>query len=419
MQLNQVKRTLTKEEAHARRVICSFTGLPFSLQHRLKPIPPPLSHLLFRKEEYGKGEADQWGNFEYSFADNTKRGRLWVPEVDLFAKEERERLKNEGVPLEPLWPKGYRFALVLTHDVDHLDMQEALPLLYRQGKRALQADDLEMPCRLTLLAKACAKAVLRKPKLCQDMTGTLQESLRIEKKLGVTSSYFFTVFPPSQISRFDCLYTMDDTVLFERKKRVLSDVVKEMRDAGFDIGLHGSYFSAMDKKLLIEQKNYLERHLQGSVQTARQHWLHFKMPVTPLNLAEAGIFADTTLGYNRNIGYRAGTGFPFHFFNYTSEEGIPLLEVPMIIQDGALIGQNALEYSPQSALSVVKRFIDSAENTEGCLTLLFHPDIFLKKGMSLLYEEIIVYALNRGGWVTDMNKMSHHWEKRCRWLEER
>lgn len=419
MLLTELRKALTLEEAMAREAFSSFVGLPGNLAHRLRPIPQKLQELLFRKEEYHPQDIDQWGNFEYAYAQNTKEGLLWTAEVDRFAKEERIRLKGEGVPLEPLWPKGYRFALILTHDVDHLDIRETLPLLFRSLKKATQAEDLNLAARLTQIAKSAAKAVLRKPKRVQDMTGTLESSIRIENKLGVKSSYFFTVFPVTKLSRYDCLYQTQDKVFFKGKETKLSDVICKLGDTGFDIGLHGSYFSAVDPQLLKQQKEHLERELEIPITTARQHWLHFKMPLTPSLIAEAGIKADTTLGYNRNIGYRAGTGFPFYFYNYETKKKIPLLEVPMILQDGALIGNNALEYSPKTSLEIVKRFIDEAEDLEGCLTLLFHPDIFLKSGMEDLYENAIRYALEKGAWVTDLKSVSSHWEKRLQKLEGR
>ncbi|CRX38759.1 polysaccharide deacetylase family protein [Estrella lausannensis] len=419
MLLTEDQKALTLEEALALEAFCSFVGLSADLKHLLRPIPVTLREMLFRKEEFQPQEVDQWGNFEYAYSQNAKKGLLWSAEVDRFAKEERVRLTNEGVKLEPLWPKGFRFALVLTHDVDHLDIRETTPLLFRSLKKAALAEDLDSTSRLKLIAKSAAKGLLRKPKRVHDMTGTLEASVRIENKFGVKSSYFFTVFPLTKVSRYDCLYQTKDRVFFEGKSAKLSDVICKLKDAGFDIGLHGSYFSAVEPHLLKEQKERLEHELKMPIVTARQHWLHFKMPLTPSLIADAGITADTTLGYNRNVGYRAGTGYPFFFYDYERQKKISLLEVPMILQDGALIGSNALEYSPKGSLEIVKRFIDDAESLEGCLTLLFHPDIFLKSGMEDLYENIIRYALQKGAWVTDLKSVSSHWEKRLKKLEGR
>lgn len=401
-------------KCHARKIIGSFVGLSSDRLHLLQNLPEGLQDLLLRKEEQGNKERDQWGNFEHAYAKNYQEGRLWQPEVDLFALEERKRLSS--LPLLPLWPPGYSFALVLTHDVDHIDLRTTPTMLIRMLKRAGKSLDLSCRERAEQIIKTAAKFFLKRPALLQNAKGTLQESLRIEKKLGVTASYFFTVYPLDQYSKYDCLYSLQDTILFEGKKTSLAHVIRQMDEEGFDVGLHGSYFSALDPALLIRQKTVLEQFLGKEVATTRQHWLHFKLPHTLQYQAKSGLKADTTLGYNRNIGYRAGTGFPLNLFDYAADKPLPLLEVPMIIQDGALFGSNALEYSVEKSFDVMKGFLEGAENSNGCLTLLFHPDIFLKKGVSELYEAIICQALKQGAWVTNVKTLARYWQERCKIL---
>ena len=124
---------------------------------------------------------------------------------------------------------------------------------------------------------------------------------------------------------------------------------------GFDIGLHGSYLSALENGLLSEQKTFLEKTLSAPVNTTRQHWLHWKAPITPNLQVQAGFKADTTLGYNWNIGFRCGTSLPFFLFDYQAKKVLPRVELPLIIQDGALIGNNALELPPEEAIKPGKK----------------------------------------------------------------
>lgn len=406
----------SKLSAHVAKTIGSFVGLKKEHLHHLSPIPEKLQRLLMRTEEQESKERDQWGNFEHPYAKNTMEGLLWEPEVDLFAKEERERLKKLNIPTAPLWPSGYSFALVLTHDVDYIDLRAAYPQLFRMLVRSYKSADLKAQEKAWELFKGAARFIIKRPYTVQNSKETLQESLSIEKKLEVSASYFFTLYPLEKYSRYDCLYSLKDTVRFEGKKRPLWHILKEMDEEGFDVGLHGSYFSALDKGLLLQQKTSLEDFMQKKVETTRQHWLHLKMPGTLKNQAAAGFMADTTLGYNRNIGYRAGTGFPFRLWDDQTDSPISVLEVPMIIQDGALIGNNALEYSLEKALSVMKEFVKKTESLESCLTLLFHPDIFAKKGLSSLYESIIRYALGKGAFVTNVKTVSRYWDERLQTL---
>jgi hypothetical protein len=90
--------------------------------------------------------------------------------------------------------------------------------------------------------------------------------------------------------------------------------------------------------------------------------------------------------------------------------------VPLIIQDGALLGNNALELTPKLALSMSKKMIDLIANNEGCATFLFHPDLFVKQEVRHLYREIILYCQNQGAWVTNLSAIQQWWEHRRHFL---
>jgi hypothetical protein len=238
----------------------------------------------------------------------------------------------------------------------------------------------------------------------------------IEKEFEVTASYFFTIPPDSHVSKYDCLYDVHDHCRFLGKPRKVKEVMAFLRQDGFDVGLHGSYFSALQEGLLAEQKNTLETAIRAPVATTRQHWLHLQVPWTFSLQERAGFQADTTLGFNRNIGFRAGTSLPFFVYDRNQQKQLNLLEVPLVVQDGALIGANALEYSPEKALDVVKEVAARIKNVQGCLTLLFHPDIFQKPGLAPLYRSIIDYCLGQNAWVTDLNSIQSWWRQRAEML---
>ena len=55
----------------------------------------------------------------------------------------------------------------------------------------------------------------------------------------------------------------------------MRDVMSELAQAGFDVGLHGSSASATDATILSAQRAVLEEAVGGEVRTIRQHWLHW------------------------------------------------------------------------------------------------------------------------------------------------
>ena len=72
--------------------------------------------------------------------------------------------------------------------------------------------------------------------------------------------------------------------------------------------------------------------------TTRQHFLHWDIARTPQLQNAAGFTADATLGFNRTVGFRASTALPFRQFDVTADEALPLLEVPLVVEDSALLG---------------------------------------------------------------------------------
>jgi hypothetical protein len=350
-------------------------------------LPSELAALLLREEEYQKSPRDQWGNWEHGFADNFRRGKLLIPEVDLWVAQRRTTSR---------WPNGKPFAVCLTHDVDHISDDKTFSQRVREFKRACQQGGA-----INVL-KNFAKLILRRSHSFPDTKNTIQKCVEIEQKHQVTASYFFTVYPTEPLSIYDCLYTFEDACLFRNEKTTVGKVIQTLENEGFDIGVHGSYHSATIPGLLREQKKHLDALLKAPSVSTRQHWLHWEFPLTLRLQEEAGIKIDSTLGYNRSVGFRCGTSLPFYLFDQQANRQSNVLELPMILQDGALIGNNGHELPPGEALVLCKQVIDQIAATGGCATILFHPDIFLKPGMDQLYSDIIAYCKSRDAWFANM-----------------
>jgi peptidoglycan/xylan/chitin deacetylase (PgdA/CDA1 family) len=187
------------------------------------------------------------------------------------------------------------------------------------------------------------------------------------------------------------------------------EMMKVMASEGHDIGLHGSFYSAADSDLLARQKRVIEETTGLEVKTTRQHWLNWDVGVTPACQTRAGLKADCTLGFNRNVGFRSGTGLPYRLFDLASQERIPLLEVPLIIQDGSLIASNALEYDFEMARDVTRKLIDRVAEVNGCINVLFHPHNFVNDIYVQLYKWVIEYSLESGAWVTSLGRILDWW----------
>lgn len=403
------------QQSYFKVLASQFLGLRSDQSSFIPEMPGHLQRLILRAEEIESPLRDQWDNWEHPFAENFQQNRLWIPEVDTWAKTMRDEMTKGGLKLEPLWPGGHPFAVCLTHDVDIISHTMTPRQRWRELQRNLHACDVTKDkfYAVQTVLKTAAKFLLRPAKSVPDAYHSLERSIDIEKEFGVSSSYFFTVHPLSRYSQYDCLYTFSDRFHFRGKPHSTAEIMRGLIRDGFDVGLHGSYFSATEPGMLSEQKLALENAINSPVATTRQHWLHFKHPLTPRLQDQAGFQADTTLGYNRNIGFRAGTSLPFSIFDIEQNKPLSLIEVPLIIQDGALMGSNALEHPPANAFSLIKPMIDNVRQVNGCVTFLFHPDGFTKPGMDSLYRQIIAYCLEQNAWVANLNELQKWWRERA------
>ncbi len=379
-------------------------------------LPDSLARRFLREEEYERDYRDQWGCWEYGFSESYRDGTLLSPEIDRWAADERRRLEDAGVALEPLWPDGKPFALCLSHDVD-LVSTSSTP---RQVLRSMQ-NSLERPgnggvapqlVRLARPPVRFARAARAGLSLSPSATATLERCVALELEAGVTASYFFTVLPEQHVSRYDCLYGLDDACTFRGERRRIADVIRQLSDDGFDIGLHGSYHSALEPGLLAAQKSALEQATGLEIATTRQHFLHWDIHTTPRLQDEAGLAADSTLGFNRSIGFRAGTSLPYRHYDLESGSMLQLIEVPLVIQDGPLFDAVALELDVELALELVHHVIDVVADAGGVATLSFHPNNLEHENFLAVYRSAIEYGLRRGGWAASVGSIQSWWRER-------
>jgi hypothetical protein len=155
------------------------------------------------------------------------------------------------------------------------------------------------------------------------------------------------------------------------------------------IGLHPSYNTLVDKSLLREEVNRLSSRLMAPVLFSRQHYLRFDIRSTPKLLMECGIIADFTMGYASQPGFRAGTSFPFHYYDFEKEEETKLLFVPFCAMDGAYMVYE--KYTPESALLSMMTLAREIKKTNGFFITVFHERTFydhLYKGFGTLYKKL-------------------------------
>lgn len=339
-----------------------------------------LYHLSHQEEKDIK-HRDQWNNFEASFSDYDKA----KPYLDLFIKE---KLSAFGLIQKSLWPEGKKFAFCISHDIDHIGLsrfQESQRFRLRRSPKYIYRI---VKLLVDIYTKATAKD---HPLWCYE------EWVKFIKSVGYKSTFFVYIDPVNVKNRhkFDNLFDLNDTVRFNKKKMSVSEMILEIKNEGFEIGLHGSILSAECNDLYMEQKQMLESVIGDKIYVTRQHFLRHNIEVTPEVHFNSKVLVDSTLGFNKSIGFRAGTCMPYVL---KSDGSNNLFEIPMEIMDGALFTTNALELNEDLAIKKAFKVMDYCEEVGGVLTINFHPNYISNLKWWSVFREIVMEAKKRNAY---------------------
>ncbi len=283
------------------------------------------------------------------------------------------------------YPENKKFAVCLTHDVD----------------------DIYPPLSHTILSSLYCMKNLNfnelKNQLFWKNRGkefspywNFKEIMKLEEKYEAKSSFYF-IATDRDVRRFR--YNIED----------LENELGSIVDAGWEVGLHGGYYSYNSLEDMKKEKERLEKVLGKDVIGYRNHYLRFKVPDTWELLAKAGFKYDTTFGYSDMVGFRNGMCHPFKPFNLTNKKEINIIELPMIIMDGALFGSMKNSYE---AWETTKRLIDTVEKYNGVLTILWHNNVFkcpFREKWLKLYNKILEYSYEKNAWMTSGENLWKYW----------
>jgi len=357
---------------------------------------------------------------------------LFIPYIDLFL------VKQMGLK-PPKWKGEKDFCVALTHDVDTIgepseirrrqkkEKKENYELLSRENKKisaliktALKTDEFFFNLKFSIARKF---GVI---KFDKSHLFPIEKWLEFEEKLGIKSTFFF--FPEAEeeeIISHDCLYKYEDKIDFYGRKIPLYEVVKEIRKLGWEIGIHGSILSAREPDIMRKQKKRTEEILGFTIKSVRHHYLSFEPSYTPYIQRGAGFEYDSTFGFNMSVGFRAGTSYPFVWEEEHSEEEhsekkekIGTVEVPPIIQDGALfVPRKCMGLDKKTAMFICKFIADKVREVGGVLTIIWHVENYFQRNDSPeglnsgFLQEFLNYCKKEGAWVTSIESMMNYWQK--------
>ena len=314
---------------------------------------------LSRMEELGCHGRDRFGRFRSSAGLLAKADLLDTPVVDgyldLLIRIVTECCRRtEAVSVRTaFWPAGERFAAFLSHDVDRVVKWTPKRVGYEMGRALRHGLWIGAGEQQRRFRRMCRSMVRR-----ENPYWNFDLLMDLEGRAGVRSSFYLGVGDEARGDPSDC--TSD-----ERVRRVAGD----LREGGWEIGLHGSHGSYNKPDLMRQERKRFEEALGCAPSGIRQHFLRLDIPETFRVHADLGFEYDATLGYSDREGFRAGTSLPFSPFDLERNHELELLEIPLSLMDRTLEQRG---YDERQAARVIQTYLDSAGRHGGLFSLLVH-----------------------------------------------
>ena len=265
------------------------------------------------------------------------------------------------------WKDNAPYALCLTHDVDRVKKQWYHYCVY----------GLKHP--IVQLKTLCEKIKGKEPYWNFETLTALEESY------GVKSTFLFLNESHKEMStNFMGRYDI-------RSPKVQA-VIRELDGKGYEIGLHGSYYSYNNESLLKREKDVLEEILGHKIVSTRQHHLNFDENITWKSHEAVGIKYDSTKGYSDIVG-----------IDQPSRARDKIIEMPITLMDTVNLAED-----------VFNECCSVADNG-GLIMLNFHQCHFNEMEYPdniRMYRRILDKARNDGAWIANMKEVGE-------WLDER
>lgn len=117
--------------------------------------------------------------------------------------------------------------------------------------------------------------------------------------------------------------------------QAFKDLIEQLSDFS-EIGIHPSYYSSEKPGMIKKEKEKLEEICKFPITLSRQHFLRFTLPSTFNQLIDCGITDDFSMGWTRDVGFRASISAPYFFYDLLKETETSLRLHPLAVMDSAL-----------------------------------------------------------------------------------
>lgn len=244
------------------------------------------------------------------------------------------RLKNRS----PL-PKSF----VISHDIDYATLSD-LPI----GRQVSMAGSI---------IKRSTRPVKGLLAMTRNVLSSSIDTSFLVDRIGPTKQIYFLVGGKDKI----------DFPKNEKSLKKIASIAHKAKSLGYAIGLHPSIYSGLDVEKVKAEKETLEQLSNTEIVLSRQHYLLFDTKLTVPLLEQLGIAEDSSYGYNDHVGFRAGTGFRFYYYNWIEERTSQVIALPLVWMDSAQ--WQLINRDPLSIEAKAMQFLESIPYGTICVNI--------------------------------------------------
>jgi peptidoglycan/xylan/chitin deacetylase (PgdA/CDA1 family) len=209
------------------------------------------------------------------------------------------------------------------------------------------------------------------------------EIIKIETKYKIKSTFFFL----NETLPFN-LFKLSNWKLslgrYDITHPEILKIIKYLDNNGWEIGLHGSFYSYNNKRLLEKEKEVLENIVGHKIIGIRQHFLNLSKNTWDYQ-NELGFKYDTSWGYSKQIGYKENN---IKYFKPLNNE---FLVFPLVIMDIAFVNS-------KNKWDKFNRLMDITDENDSLLVINWHTNHFNENefpGFLSTYESVIQKCNNK------------------------
>jgi hypothetical protein len=305
-------------------------------------------YLLSRYEEYLPSRHDVYGRYAHTNSLAFRNNFLDIPLVNTWLNSFREILAHkfpDVISRDPV------FQFIPTYDID-----EAYSFKHKSAARMAGAFIKSLVKGNWAVIKDRREVLSGKRNDPFDSYDWMNE---LHREFELSPRYFFHV--AARTGKYDRNISPG--------RPALRNLIRAHAER-YQIGLHPSWQSGDDPRLIQTEKETLERIAGKQIISSRQHFIRFNLPETFRSLLSAGILEDFSMGYGSINGFRASVATPFYWYDLEKEKATGLLLYPFCYMEANSFYEQRI--SAQQALEEMRHYYDVVRKVNGTLITIWH-----------------------------------------------